>query len=236
MRIVALSDQHGHLPEIPPCDLLLIGGDICPDRIGSMPAREYPRRQAEWFDGVFRSWLDGTPAAHKVAIWGNHDWCGLTYQTRTDRLGVGSAADLQILLDTGVSIPARGHADRSATGLKIWGTPWANLSLDWAFMKPPEELARVYAAIPDNVDILLSHQPPYGYGDQVYDAARERFDHLGSRELLSAIDRIRPRLVICGHIHSGFGHYVRHGTEIYNVSVVNNEYRHVNAPTIIDLP
>jgi hypothetical protein len=47
---------------------------------------------------------------------------------------------------------------------------------------------------------------------------------------------VRPRIVVCGHVHGGFGRYEHQGIPIYNVSVVDEAYRLVNAPTIIDLP
>ena len=42
--------------------------------------------------------------------------------------------------------------------------------------------------------------------------------------------------MICGHVHGGFGCYEHRGIPIYNVSVVDESYRLVNAPTVIDLP
>ena len=78
-------------------------------------------------------------------------------------------------------------------------------------------------------------QPPYGYGDCTFNLDSGRVEHVGSPELLHAIERVRPRLVICGHVHGGFGRYEHQGIPIYNVSIVNESYRPVNAPTIIDL-
>jgi Icc-related predicted phosphoesterase len=107
--------------------------------------------------------------------------------------------------------------------------------MDWAFMKDPEDLVRCYAAIPVGTDVVVSHCPPCGYGDSIDRRARKP-EHLGSRELLAAIDRVRPRLVICGHIHGGHGRYEHDGIPIYNVSVVDEQYRLVHEPTLIDVP
>lgn len=107
--------------------------------------------------------------------------------------------------------------------------------MSWAFMKSAAELAEVYAAIPAGLDILVSHQPPYGYGDRSVDEQSGEVDYLGSHELLSAIERVKPRLVICGHIHSGHGYFEHGRTPIYNVSVVNDQYRLVRSPTVIDI-
>jgi DNA repair exonuclease SbcCD nuclease subunit len=66
--IYALADIHGQLPDwrdCPECDLLLIGGDICPDML--------PEDQFRWLNQVFRTWLERVPARNIVGIAGNHD-------------------------------------------------------------------------------------------------------------------------------------------------------------------
>ncbi len=235
MKIVALSDQHSYLPDIPPCDLLIIGGDICPDRLGPYLAMHDPDQQKAWFDREARPWLAGSPATHKVATWGNHDWCGQACDFSQDSQSVAPTSTLQILIDEATSVAARsaGGVKDAASAVRIWATPWSNLFMHWAFMKTPRALAAVYAAIPPGVDILVSHQPPYGYGDR-YEHASGKVEHLGSRELLAAVDRVKPRLVICGHIHGGHGRYEHHGIPIYNVSVVDEQYTLVHPATEID--
>src|SRR5437764_537555 len=53
LKVLAISDLHGFLPEnLPPCDLLLIAGDLCPLRDHS------PLAQANWLATTFRAWLD----------------------------------------------------------------------------------------------------------------------------------------------------------------------------------
>lgn len=228
MRIVALSDQHGHLPAIPPCDVLIVAGDISPDRFGPFLAMHAPEQQRSWFDRRARPWLAQAPSAHKLLTWGNHDWCGQACSFHNDSPAAGSTTDLQILLDEGTTVQT------SYGAISVWATPWSNRFMNWAFMKAPEELEAVYAAIPVGIDILISHQPPSGYGDQCFDISSRKVQYLGSRELLVAIDRVRPKLVICGHIHDGFGRTEYDGIPIYNVSVVDQQYQLVHAPTIID--
>src|SRR5262245_46149006 len=122
MRVVALSDQHGYLPEIPPCDLLLIGGDVCPDSIGPLAAMAHPEAQKSWFDTRLRRWLARAPAARTVLTWGNHDWCGQRCDFRADGPAAAADATLQVLVDQVTHVQ---NGDRSAS-ISIWGTPWSN--------------------------------------------------------------------------------------------------------------
>jgi hypothetical protein len=117
----------------------------------------------------------------------------------------------------------RGHP--AGGNVSVWATPWSNMFMRWAFMKRPHELAQIYAAVPVGVDVLVSHQPPLGHGDRTFNLDSGRVDHVGSRELLDAIERVRPKVVICGHVHGGFGRYEYQGVPIPNVTVVDEKYR-----------
>lgn len=231
MRIVAISDQHGHLPEIPECDLLLVAGDNCPDyptgahdRLGSGPQ---VAAQAKWFRHTWVPWRMRQPAKHCFLTWGNHDYCG-------EVLGMPHhlfVDDRTIAVVDSVVAYA---------GLKLWLTPWSSQFKDWAFMAEDSMLLERYRQIPGDVDVIVSHQPPAGYGDlMVYDVAKG-WERLGSAALLESVTRVQPRLLICGHIHSGFGRSLlplgdANVTEVYNVAIMDEQYNPVHPVTVIDL-
>ncbi len=82
-------------------------------------------------------------------------------------------------------------------GVKFWGlggavpvTPFG----PWSYDLPEEKAATLLADCPES-GVLVTHSPPLGHVD--FAGGR----HLGSRAILETIERVRPRLVVCGHIH-----------------------------------
>ncbi len=211
MRLVLTSDLHGHLPEIPSCDALLIAGDLCPIENHDL------EHQAEWLRGTFVPWLRGVPARQKVFIAGNHDFV---------------FAEAPDLLD-GIGWPGVYLQDSGTVweGAHFWGTPWANELPGWAFTAPESELANYWSLIPSETQVLLVHGPPLGYGDAVIGSRSGDVLHVGSRTLVDTIERLpRLRLVLFGHIHEGCGHY-QHGRgriALVNASLMDVFYSPIN--------
>lgn len=204
MHIVAISDLHGWLPgRVPACDLLLIAGDVCPDVPGTaMRARldEAAVAQAEWLRERFAPWLEDVPARDVLMCWGNHDYIG-------ERPALVPAMRARLLTDEECVVE----------GWRVYATPWTHLQPDvWALDIPLDQLAERMRAIPDRIDILMTHGPARGVLDRVVGGARA-----GSTALAEAVERVRPRLHVFGHIHEARG---QQGSS-YNVSVLDVQYR-----------
>ncbi len=117
-------------------------------------------------------------------------------------------------------------------GLKLWGSPVQPEFNNWAFnVARGAAIRRYWQMIPASTDVLITHGPPYG----VLDTAHPNNVHLGCEELAEAIQQIRPRLHVFGHIHGGQGQHNSDGTQYVNASVVDEAYRLVNAPQVIEI-
>ena len=70
----------------------------------------------------------------------------------------------------------------------------------WAFtLDRGAKLREKWKLIPQEVDILVTHGPPLGYGDRVSGGERA-----GCLDLLDEVKhRIKPKYHIYGHIHEG---------------------------------
>jgi predicted phosphodiesterase len=212
MKVVAVGDLHGYLPDVPPCDLLLLAGDLCPVEDHSFFF------QAQWLRTEFRIWLERQPARKIVGIAGNHD---LVFEHASYL--VPRDMPWTYLQDSGCEFE----------GWKIWGTPWQPWFFDWGFNGSPEKLQRQWSLMPEGTDILLVHGPPYGYGDGVPERGGVR--HAGCPLLLQRIREVEPRLVVFGHIHEGRGQWQIGRTTLTNVTLVNAEYEPVYEPWGVDL-
>jgi Icc-related predicted phosphoesterase len=86
-------------------------------------------------------------------------------------------------------------------------TPW-----DWSFDLSESEAEAALADLPEGA-VLVVHSPPKNHCDATADGV-----HLGSASILSAIERARPVLAVCGHIHESWGQTSSlNGTEIINL-------------------
>jgi hypothetical protein len=149
-------------------------------------------------------------------IAGNHDFC-FESEPKAARSRLTNAVYLQ---DEEVRL----------CGLKFYGSPWQPRFGDLAFnLDRGAPLREKWARIPADTDVLITHSPPFGHGDQT-----RQLERVGCVDLLEAVRRVRPCLHVFGHIHEAAGTSVEGPTTFVNASVCDTAYRPAHEPVVFD--
>jgi len=206
MRLATISDIHGDWDKVqyPPADVLIFAGDIFGDyanvakRIplitASMQLEELCR-----FNIFLGKLLETAFYKAIIVVAGNHDY--VFEQIRDSYKLLTNAYYLEnfsVILD----------------GVKFYGSPFTPWFFDWAFNLPcreerysgdPEHAYEVtklcWDNIPDDVNVLITHGPPWGILDQTYSGTMAGCPILERR--IEELPHLQVH--IFGHIHYGYG-------------------------------
>ncbi|MHC4844950.1 MAG: metallophosphoesterase family protein [Planctomycetota bacterium] len=230
MRILFLSDFHGHMPDLSgwEMDLVVAGGDYCEVdeiRLLKFEAMKRGRHATDWVELagrahaeelVDRALAEGSAVVAALAdcgvpvlaIPGNSDRAGMYFpelierhSPRADRPQVdGRMTDIETRLVV--------HEGVAFAGLGGWSGP-----------SDPERIAGEVARLDqqrhseiagDEVPlVLVSHNVPYGSSldgvnnPELPDFAQGRL--VGSHRCIAAIKRLSPVLCLSGHMHENYG-------------------------------
>lgn len=226
MKICAISDLHGYLPELKPCELVLICGDSVP-----LEYQASSKKTKKWYDTTFRKWAGELPCDKVLFIAGNHE---LHFPGKKIIYESLFSKDDKI---TYLCHSEYIHKSKDGKEYKIFGTPYCKQFMNWAFMYPNEELEKIFKNIPNDLDILISHDNPYGYGDIVLqECPWADGSHIGNIPLAKAIEEKQPKYQFNGHLHSCNHSLIMIGnTKHYNCSIKDEQYNPVYEPLYLEI-
>ena len=226
-RITVLSDthtRHGLIPmeDLPGGDLLIHAGDIMNSGYNKNDILDF----CTWFSSLKQY-------NEKIFIAGNHDRMFENHPEELQEI-LNKFLNIDYIQDEEyVSYGDGPNGDHPEDNIRIYGSPWQPEFYSWAFNLPKNgiEIAGKWEAIPDNTDILITHGPSFGTLDTV---AGRQYDNLGCELLAQRIEVIKPKIHVCGHIHSGRGYEFKNGTHFFNASVLDEQYNYTQKPMTFD--
>ena len=219
VRIVLISDTHNRhrMLKMPEGDVLIHAGD-------------FTNKGTEQEIREFDAWLASLDYQHKIVVPGNHDK-GMDSKTKQGGVQVTEVTNANVLRGEMVEV----------MGLRVFGLPHTlNLPLGREMSAfgcgTEEEMKERAGGIPSaNVDILVSHSPPWGIGD-----TNRTGKHCGSqglREVVFNADQL-PKLWAFGHVHeSGGNTYRAKGTKtiLMNAASFLRSEEGLRPPVVIDI-
>lgn len=207
LKIVAISDTHTAHDKVVfseihnQADILICGGDF-----SFMYAKK---------EGVkeFLDWFASHPQKYKILIGGNHDF----FAEENDEIFRAMIPEGIIYLN---------NETVEIEGYKFFGSPNTPNMPMWAFSKMEKDMPVFYENIPNDVDVLITHTPPFGILDK-----SSKGINCGSTTLLDKISTLEKlKLNIFGHVHNAHGILIDNNVTYANVSVYNEE-----PPTYLEL-
>ena len=208
MKIVCISDTHGKHNELdydlPEADMIIHSGDVSNrGRIDEI--------------NQFTEWFSNLPYKYKIFIAGNHDF-GFEEIRHSNEIGISIPHGIIYLQDEMVEIE----------GVKIYGSPWQPRFYDWAFnVDRGAAIAQKWDLIPEDVDVLITHGPPFGILDDTIQGQR-----VGCEDLYMKVTKVKPKYHIFGHIHYGYGTRIMEDTTYINASSLGERYEYRNKPIV----
>lgn len=182
MKIWHISDthsQHNQLQVPPDIDIVVHSGD-------ASNWRDPYRNESEL--RAFIDWFATLPIPTKVFVPGNHDTSlekGLITRDLIEH------RKIHLLI----------NEEREIGGLRFWGSPFTPRYGDWSYMKDRGTINRIWETIPEGIDVLITHGPPYGVLDATYDH-HNKVELVGCSALAKRVTKVEPRLMMFGHVHS----------------------------------
>lgn len=218
LDFVLASDTHSLDLQTPAADYLLFAGDCT--KTGSEP--EFV---------AFNEWLSRQPQAKRFVTFGN-----------SDKFAAHDCAAVRRILSNAVCL-----IDEEVTtpeGLRIYGSPWVVSDYDevrarkdnWAFVLMNSSLAypAKWQEIPENLDVLLTHGPPYGISDKQMPTKSLVGDgHLLNRLIQLASLNAAPKVHVFGHIHEGDRVTEKHGVKFLNASLLDCLSKPTKSPLVL---
>lgn len=200
---------------IPDGDILIHAGDFL--NHGSMSEFVKFARNMEYISKKFKN---------VVMTAGNHDRIVEKDEYLCKDILKETANNIHLLIDEEIIL----------NGLKFYGSPRTIEFFNWAFMYPPGQGSRYWNNIPDDTDILITHQPVLNKLDYIERVNADRNHNVGCGELLKRVLEVKPILHVVGHLHYEGCKYIKEENAIYvNASMCDEEYKINRKPIVVDI-
>jgi len=208
-KIVCLSDTHGSHGNLRlnrwlknnPAEIFLFAGDY----------------QYNSYDNGedFIEWLSNLPYKHKVIVPGNHDGNFDIIREKCKNYD-----NIHFIIHNSIKIE----------GIKFFCSAYSRTFGDWWFMESEDVLEYLYEKIPEDINVLITHTPPFGVLDQTVHGILA-----GSTSLNHRINKLpNIKYNIFGHIHENFGEIKIEKVKYINCSIVDEKYYPKNLPVIFE--